>query len=218
MADNVERYGWRFFQSTNGRGEPRPIKGFVDTGESFDVAGGAANAVLRVGDLVRRKASGGFEQADGTEATPEAAYGVVASIVRYWDAAEQRMKFADGLPSDIAWGTNLERQTLITVIPVENAWWEVDCDAIAGTGLLSDYQTLIGLNADHVLTGVSADPGPFLKPKLDIGTAAVTNTLLWRIENVSPNQENNDFTGENVKMIVSPNIAQRPAFGGTTGL
>ena len=212
--DNAVRYGLRPFRSRIG-GEFSPIEGKVASTQSFDVNGGGSNCVLQRGDVVRLNASGYWEQCDGAENTAQTPDGVVAQIVRYFDVGTGRLTRAAKLPSDVTYSGD-RNATRIMVWPIADCWWEIDCDAVAGTGLLTDYETLVGLNASIILSG--ADDGGSLAPLLDIGTANTTNTLIWRIRQVSPTAENQDFTGANVKMIIGPNLAQDPAYGGIEGL
>ena len=209
MVDNAVEYGFRYFRTIAGGPCPHPIRGFVDTSESFDVNGGVANTSLRKGDLVRRKASGGFEQSDGTEDTTETVWGVVAAIVRYWDG--DVMRPSSSLPSDIAWGTNLARQTLIEVIPVQGVIWEVDVDDTVTATTEAGYQALIGRNVQHVLSG--ATDGPGLEPKIDISGHATTATFPWHIHGVSPTVKNIDFSEDNVKLLVQAHQYQYGPLG-----
>lgn len=213
--DNLSLRGFRFYSTLSGSATPVTLPGFVDTLESFDVASGGSNCTLTAGDLVRRKASGGWEQADGSEATAESVGAVVHSVGNYWDAGLGRMRPTDKLPSDVAWGTNLERRSTIRLIPVESAIWEVDVTGGSAT-TRADYDAMGGANANHVLTG-STDGG-FLLPKLDLATLASTSTLFWRVVGVSQTQANKDFSGANVKLLVVANTAQVPAHNGLTGV
>jgi hypothetical protein len=212
MADNQRRYGLRWNFAANGKAHPQPIECFVDTLESFDVSGGgAANCFLRAGDVVRRKGTGGMEQADGAEATAEAAYGVVVGIGPYWDGT--RMWPAKELPSDVSYGTLLERQSKLLVVPVDAGIWEVDANAT-----LTDeaaWQATVGANCSLILTGTTGEK--YLDPMLATSSIATTNTLLWRIHSISKTRANHDFTGLYVKVNIEPNIAQRP-WSSTTGV
>lgn len=198
MVDNAVEYGFRYHSTIGGGPCPVPIPGFVDTAQAFAVNGGGSACVLKQGDLVRRKASGGFEQADGSEDTAQTVFGVVAAIVRYWDG--EVMKPSSTLPSAIAWGTNLARQTEILVIPVQGVIWEADVDDIVTATTKTAYQALIGRTVEHVLTG--ATTGGALTPKIDISGHATTSTFPWQIHGVSPTVKNTDFSEDNVKILV----------------
>lgn len=213
MADNPVKYGWIYHSTISGGPCPHPIRHFIDTAESFDVNSGLANAALAPGDLVRIKASGGLEQADGTEDTAEAAYGVVSQIGPYWDGDVMRHAYA--LPSDIAWGTNIQRRSTAMVIPVEGVIWSAPVDDIVTATTRATYDALIMSNVDHVLTGATGDSPARLNPKIDISTTATTNTLLWRIIGIDESVANLDYSEDNVRVLVRANIAQQDS---TTGL
>lgn len=207
--DNPVKYGFRWNRGINNRAIPTPVERFVENAQSFDVNGGAQNIRLRAGDLVRSEASGGIFLCDGTEGAGGALapFGVVVGFKPYFDG--EQMRYADSLPSDTTYGTNLDRQTKVLVVPfAPGQYWEVDVDEAVTATTLAAYQLLVGANASFVNTGASGEL--YANPKLDIATAATTSTLAFRIEEVSRNMENFDFSGANVKLIVSPNYVQRP--------
>ena len=213
MVDNPLKYGFIYHHTIGGGPRPTPIKHFIDTAESFDVNSGLANAALAAGDLVRIKSSGGLEQADGTENTTEAAYGVVMSIGPYWDGSV--MKPANALPSDTAWGTNLARRSTAMVVPVNGVAWSVAVDDTTTATTRATYDALIMSNVDHILTGATGDNPARLNPKIDISTTNTTNTLVWRIIGIDDTVGNLDYSGANVRVIVRANISQQDS---TTGL
>jgi hypothetical protein len=214
MADNRIEYGFRYVRSANG-GPMTVEEHIVATSQSFDVNGGAANVKLRPGDPVIKLAAGGVNLCDGNEGAGGALapYGIVVGIQPYYDVGSTRMVFADGLPADVAWGTNLERQSKVLVVPVQTAIWEIDTDDTAAAyDTEAEIQAFAGENADCKLWGASGETSA--KPRLDISTHAVTSTLVWRILGISPTLNNQDFTGNYVKMLVKANVVQ----GITVGL
>lgn len=215
MADNRIEYGFRFYKNLYGGDGPQLQKGFCATAQSFDVNNGAANVSLRRGDPVVRLSTGGFALCDGNEGAGGAVapYGICMGIIQAYDATSGRTLPADSLPSDIAWGTNLERQSLIWVCPVQSALWEIDCDDATTATTEAAYQALLGGNANMVLAGASGES--YANPRLDISTVNTTNTLVWRIDMISPTRNNVDFSGNYVKLIVKPNIWQGPEVNAT---
>lgn len=213
MADNRQCYGWRWSVSANGRPHPNPIEVIVATGESFDINGGASNVGVGPGDIVRLKSTGGIELAEGAEGAggAESPYAVVVGVQPYWDAANSRMTYGNVLPSDVAWGTKLERQSKLLVVPVEWGLWEVDCDEATTATTKAAYQAFIGENCDHRHDVTSTNTRP--TPRLDISTHNTTNTLIWRIVGISPTQDNQDFSGNYVKLIVAANVVQGKSAG-----
>lgn len=207
MANNNAKYGFRWHSSLSGSAQPVIIEGFVDDDQSFDVNGGASNVALRAGDPVRRKSTGGFEQADGAEGAggAEAIFGIVMGIGPYYDG--EQMVRRSSLPADVSYDSNLERQSKILVCPIDSAVWEIDVDDATTATTLAAYQAFVGENADHILTAAS---GTKMLPKLDISSHATTGTLILRIVGIAPTLENVDFAGANVKLLVEANVAQRP--------
>lgn len=213
--DNRRQYGFRPYRCRTGDTPPYE-RGLIVTAQSFDVNGGAANVQLRAGDPVRETDTG-FVLCDGSEGSGGclAASHIVAGIGWQWDATLGFMTFKKGMSSDIAYGTNLSREGRIIVIPVESCVWEIDCDENDSYTTEATYRALGHSNVNHVLCGQTGER--WANPRLDISTAATTNTLIWRIRGISPTRENRDFSGEYVKLLVEANLADRPAFGGTTG-
>ncbi len=208
MADNIRKYGFRWW-SGNPYPAPNPIVCTVATAESFDVSGGASNVSLRKGDPVTDLATGGVTLCAGFEAagTGVRVFGIVDSVLPYWDAAQNLMVPGNALPSDIAW-TGLERQSKLLVIPAEAGIWEVDVDDAVTATTEAAYQAFVNANCDHSLAGAS---GTFVNPRLDI-SQVVTTTAQWRIVGVSPSADNRDFSGANVKLLVRVNEGASPTF------
>lgn len=209
MADNPIRYGLRW-SPLNGTDCPNPIEIPVPTSQSFDVNGGASNVNLGPGDIVRLDNTGGADLCDGVEGAGGALapYGVVVGVKPYWNASTGRMEFSDTLPSDVAWGTNLARQSKILVVPIELGYWDCDCDDAVTATTEAAYQTLVGLNIDVRHAGASGELRA--NPRLDVSAANTNNTFVFRIVRVSPTQENQDFSGNYVKLTVMANLFQRP--------
>lgn len=202
MADNLARYGFRFHK---GRSAPYlvPVREKVASG--YQGQASAVNVPLRIGDPV-------FRTTDGTMIISAAGTGrisgVIVGVEPYWDGT--KMVFGDRLPGGTAGGTTIvDRFSYVMVIPAQGAVFEVDVDDTVNTTLAA-YQAHVGANADHAFSGVVSS-GAF--PKLDISTADTTATLQWRILEVSGTGDNRDFSGANVKMLVTANLtAEAPAY------
>lgn len=218
MADNARRYGLRFYRSRHGSSEPQVMRGFAATAQAWSVNGGVQNTNLQKGDLIRRAATGAMILCDGAEGAGGALapIGVVAGFGPYYNAALGQMQPTNQLPSAVAYGTNLERESTIWWIPVESAFWEIDCDDAVTATTLAAYKLLLGLNADHRHAGAAGiDASLGAQPLLDISTAAITATLIWRLEDVSTTLENADYSGNRVKLIVRANVYQAPEVNAT---
>jgi hypothetical protein len=202
MADNLIRYGFRFIS-----GPCNPIEKFIAASTSFDVSGGASNVALRAGDVVVLAADGGVDLCNGSETTTQAPYGVVAHVDFYYNATTGQMEHASAIPSDVDYSTNLERQTKVVVIPFSrDQVWEVDCDDAATFTTKATYQAAVNLNVDFINKGASGELAA--SPRLDISSAATTSTLMFNILQIAPTKENQDFSGNYVKLYVRPNHIQ----------
>lgn len=213
MADNTERYGFRWYKSANGGHSmmPEPEVWPVASSQAFNVNGGAQGVSLRAGDPVINLDSGGVTLCDGAEGAGGALtpYGVCVGIKQYWDVSTERLRTGDKLPSAVVYGTNLERQSLVYVIPFNWGIWEIDCDDNVSYTTQATYDATRGGNANYRLSGVvSVDT--YAKPRLDISTVNTTNTLVLRLMGLSPTFENRDLTGNYVKMLVTANLSQHP--------
>lgn len=200
MADNLPLYGIRPFVQKDQMG-PVAIECVVATGQSFDVNGGASNVAIRKGDPLTLLSGGTVALCDGFEGASGgvALYGICAGVSQYYSASEEVVVKRDSLPADVSWGTNEARKSKVFVWPLsEWKFWEIDSD-----GALADraaYQLLIGELFDHSLAGAS---GTKVNPRLDISTNS-TSDGQWRLEAISNNVANVDFSGLYVKLIVSP--------------
>lgn len=196
MADNLAQYGFRPFSR---RTSAPPVVRTVATGQD-DQDDNSASVGINIGDPVTQVSTGGVIVCK-TTIKP---WGIVVGIKAYYDGT--RMVYGKAVPNQTSWGTVEERRTQVLVQPVESYNWEIDADdnvgpSAAACNTYALFLSHIGLNASHTCIKV----GTKATPKLDISSAAVTEDLVWRIENVSPTLYNKDFSGANVKLIVSCN-------------
>lgn len=217
MADNVSKYGFRYQGLTGGPGHLKPITKIVATAESFDVTGGLQNAALRAGDVVTLASTGGVTLCAGAETTPANPYGVVVGVMPYYDSTigtSGAMRPSKSLPSDISWGTNLGRQSKLIIQPfLPGLVFEVDADDASTATTEAAYQALIGENVSMINTAAASTSPPWVAPKIDISSHNTTATLCFTIVGISPTLDNVDFSGANVKLLVTANIAQDGAYG-----
>ena len=195
MADNLAQYGFRPFSR---RTSAPPVLRSVATGQD-DRDDAAASVGINIGDPVTQVDTGGVIVCK-TTVKP---WGIVVGINAYYDGT--RMVFGKALPNQTSWGSVEDRRSLLLVQPVESYNWEIDCDnATLPAGAATTralWETVIGNNVTHVCVKV----GTKATPLIDISTAATTEDLVWRIERISPTLYNKDFTGANVKIVVSCN-------------
>lgn len=200
MADNLLRYGWRWSVAANGRACPPGFPMVV-----ADAYGGSLNSIdvdLNVGDLVKRVSTGTIEHADGNETTTESVMGVVVGIIQYWDGSVIRS--GSKVPNGSTGGGLYERQTRVLVVPAGWGIWEADVDVSAAAyDTRAEYQAFVGENVDHInVANATTDKA---NPRIDISTHATTESLVWNIVGISPTHENQDFSGEYVKLLLAIN-------------
>jgi hypothetical protein len=207
MADNAVRYGFRFFRSRHGGFNAPVLEAWTATSASFDVNSGASNVVLGAGDVLLQQSTGAVTLAIGSEGTDSTTIlGVCCGIKQYYDTVKGVMTAAGpGIPSDLAWGTNLARQSRLYYIPADSAVFAVQVDDIVTATTQAEYEAFIGENCRFVNTGASGENRA--KPKLDIATHATTNTFPWKIVGVQPAPPNVDFSGANVELLVISNAS-----------
>jgi hypothetical protein len=214
MADNRQCYGFRWSVAANGgRPLPAPERVIVASAQSFDINGGASNVSIGPGDVVRSASTGGVVLCDGAEGAGGALSPrfIVVGVEPYYDAANGVMAYGSVLPSDVTYGTNLERQSKLLVVPVDAGTWEIDCDEATTATTLAAYQAFIGEHANHTHDITATNTRP--TPRLDISTHNTTSTLVWNIVGISPTQDNQDFSGNYVKLLVRANVVQLKTAG-----
>lgn len=214
MANNVHFYGFRFVgYGGNASDQPRIIEMPIVSGLQPQGAG-AVSVDLRIGDPVKQLSTGGIDLA----AAGDNIFGVVLGFTPVWDGTKMvpRSKW----PGATSYGTGLtpiERQTRARIVLAANAMFEIDCDDATTATTEQAYLALVGENCDHILpTDVTDTSNPKADPFLDISTHA-TATFGWRIMGISKRMENKDFSGLNVKLIVTANELQTAPFGIVTG-
>jgi hypothetical protein len=212
MADNRHLYGFRWSRSYNASAIPGPVEWVrLATAYNGSITGGSA-IDTNVGDPMVGLSTGYFAHAAGSETTAVAAYGIVVGIGKVWDGSLMQ-SVNRVVNSGGAYGTNLTRQTKIAVVPVDQGYWEIDCDDKTTATDLAGYLALKGENTNHVLTTGSE---PLANPLLDISLHNTT-ALLWRIVDVSDTIENRDLSGLYTKLIVKANVAQM-SWSSSTGI
>lgn len=201
MADNLLRYGLRPIKG-HFNSHPWSIQRMrVASGYSPTVSGNNVN--VNVGDVVKKVS-------DGTVALCAAGdqpYGVVDRIHPYFNGT--RMTFGTNLPFNTVYGSNLERQSFVSIIPVENCIFEAVADDKTTATTQATYTGYIGENVDLINTGDTTNQT--VNPMVDISTHNTTNTLTWRIVDIAPRVDI-DFTGLYVPLYIAANYSQDAPF------
>lgn len=206
MADNTHKYGIRPVKGAYGGAcHPKSVRKSVASGYQAQDDGSGFSIDLNVGDPVRILADGTVEIANTTEDV----WGVITGFGNSYNASDGAMKPSNKLAGGGTWSGEEQRPFVYVVPAVPGQLFEIDVDDAVTATTKAAYFALIGLNAEHTIVGVSASATA--DPRLDVSSGATTATLGWRIEDVSMTTENVDFSGANVKLIVSCNISQHAA-------
>lgn len=204
MADNVAKYGFRFYRSRSGSGNPSPEKRFLAS--AYGGQPGSANCDVQIGDPMTLVNDGSL--AFATAGSAGSISHIVVGVEQYWDGTWMRsgnkVPYASGV-----YGSNLERQTRILCIRAEDAIWEIDCDAASTFATL---QAAVNANADFSYNASA----PNANPRLGVSTINTTHSLQLRIQGVSDTKFNQDFTGAYVKMLVIVNKTAAATQAATT--
>lgn len=218
MADNQAAYGFRLFTggfSTSS--DPIVSRWPVVSNYSSATPVGTAGVALRPGDPVNLLASGMVQHLTISDGTPTEdtmkCLGVIVGIDPVFNSAKGQFGAMDrfnNLPTGVVYGTNLERQSNVLIVPAEGLTFEADCDDNVTATTLAAYQALVGENC-AISYNASA---PFANPRIDISTHVTTSEQV-RIVGISPTLANQDFSGANVKLLVRWNICQNAPFTAT---
>jgi hypothetical protein len=169
----------------------------VATGVDFQ-DDSAVSCDLNIGDPVRLSNGNLIVCAGGTADV----YGIIARIQVLVGLEGKRRPF-HRVPNQVAYGTDLTKQTLVTVIPAVGQLFAINGSAAVASqaAALAD----VGENADHILTATAdSDGNNTLNPQLVIGSAS-TSTQQWRIEGVSRSADSQDFDATGLEWIVTVN-------------
>lgn len=202
MADNMKRYGFRFYK---GQYNALPKGELFHVSDGYQATGDSAgpSVDLNIGDPVKMSADtfGGVQLANTTDPV----YGIIIAVHRIYEASTGTTRPADRVPGGTTGGGNLDRSTLVEVVPAKGIIWEVDVTGTLPGTTEAAYRNLIHENAEHVCVADTSVAGrPKADPRLFL-PSAVTAGLGWRIVGVSKTALNKDFSGLNVKLLVKVN-------------
>jgi hypothetical protein len=220
MANNQHFYGFRWAQNWNGKPQPQPIEMAVASGGNFTVSGDATNLNLNAGDPVKINTDGTVILSGGNEnsQTPGITWGIMVGMGGQGYYNGTRMVRAAVLPSGATYGTNVDRQSKVLVVPCSAGVWEIDVDDNTTATTYLGYQAFIGENAEHQCYPNSqghVDADLMVNPLLNIASHATTSTLAWRIVGISQSLSNQDYSGKYVKLLVSVNKGAEPFYTAT---
>lgn len=197
MADNAIMYGFRWQRS---RGGTNLVPERVRVASAYQASPGGISVDLRPGDPVKKVSDGTV----ALVAVGDPTFGIVVGIGPYFDGTRMRPGGVS-LPGGTAYGTLLERQSIIYIVPVAGEVFEIDCDDNVTATTEATFNSYIGENCDITLNAVAGST--YANPRLDISTHNTTATLDWRIVDIA--RFPNDFTGNYVKLLVTANTVQQ---------
>jgi hypothetical protein len=199
---NIARYGfrWKYSQLDPNQASPPIERKRVASG--YQAAPSAVNVNLWPGDPVKLVNDGTVALA----AAGDAIYGVIASIQPYFDGA--KMVSGSSLPGGTTYGSVLERQSFLNVIPVASQVFAVSADDNTTATTEAGYNALIEENADISINQVSGDLHAY--PKLDISDHK-TATAQCRIIDID-RSVTLDFSAVDLPLLVVFNEVQQAPF------
>lgn len=217
MADNVARYGFKFYSSSSGAGRTAAIEGFIASGYA-PLVNTNQSVGLSIGDPVQRLTDGSFALAGDTTTSGAVPFGVIAGFGNVkLDYSATKARPASYYPTGVTYTTKAN-ETKVYVFPFGRDVWQIDHRNGANTTEAA-YRALIEGNADLVYTRDTSNPDkPRANPQLDL-TAATgfqgATSAHFRIYGISRTAENFDFSGANVKLLVQLNEGREPVFTST---
>jgi hypothetical protein len=171
------------------------------------VASGYAGADIYPGDPLLGLTDGTLARTPAGSAAGAATDGITAicvDILQYRNSAgivvRNGLRY---LPSGTTYTADADRSTLLVILATENTIFRVKGNAANAS--ITVARALGFINADHAYSG--ADQGLGLSGAvLNISTAAVTNTLQWRVLKWEDLRPSNDPTQTNFTALVVPNL------------
>lgn len=153
---------------------------------------------------------------DGTVdlcATNGNVYGVFDGMVQNYNASTGFVGPAPAYVATVTYGSNMSRQSLASIIPVQGQVFRITCDENTTATTQAGYEAFVGENVDFAAGTASGDRSGHVA---DISTHATTAEDL-RIVNI-PDKTSTDFSATGVEIEVEFNLIQGTQVGSTTGV
>lgn len=208
---NPHRYGFRFLKNRWGGDTPEIYTGFFASGYTPNVTG-ATTCNANIGDPVKLKDAGTFElvtPGDGsTDDAAERTFGIIAGFPQVLINGAVRPNAY--YPTGTVYGSNLNAQTIVQVIPVEGCVWEIDTATTSSSfDSKAEFQAVIGAVADWTYTQINTTtPNPKANPMLALSFAESTTVRALRVVGLGRGFEQYDLTLANVPLQVVFNQVQ----------
>ncbi len=213
MANNRKGYGFRWVGNLDGACYPKPIEFTIASGYQAQVS--ATDIGLTPGDPVQFNVGSpgtGFMELAATGATPNIYWGVISGFSNARIDANGKARPASYLPGGTTWTTEATRSKVL-VVPFGRNIWEIDVTGnSASFDTLTEYRALQNRCVNLAFTlDVSNPEKPKAGPSVDVSTAT-DDTADFRVLQVSFTQDNQDFSGNFVKLRVVINESGEAPF------
>jgi len=208
---NPHRYGFRFLKNRWGGDTPETYTGFFASGYTPNVTG-ATTCNVNIGDPVRMMDSGAFQLVEPGELDDDDAnertFGIVSGFPQVLINDDVRPNAY--YPTGTVYGTNLNSQTLVQVIPVEGAVWEIDTATTSSSfDTKAEFQAAIGSVARFTYTQINTTTSnPKANPMLELNFGESTVVRQLRVVGLGRGFEQYDLTLANVPLQVVFNQVQ----------
>ncbi len=208
---NPHRYGFRFLKNRWGGDTPEIHTGFFASGYTPNVTG-ATTCNVNVGDPVRRMNSGAFQLTEPGELDDDDAnertFGIVVGFPQVLiNAAVRPNAF---YPAGTVYGSNLNAQTLVQVIPVEGCVWEIDtATTSASFDTKAEFQAILGGVCTFSYTQINTTTAnPKANPMAVLSFGESTETRQLQVVGLGRGFDQYDLTLANVPLQVVFNQVQ----------
>ena len=208
---NPHRYGFRFLKNRWGGDTPEIYTGFFASGYQPNVTG-ATTCNVNIGDPVRRMNSGAFQLVEPGELDDDDAnertFGIVAGFPQVLINGAVRPNAY--YPTLTVYGTNLNAQTLVQVIPVEGCVWEIDTATTSSSfDTKAEFQAIIGGVCTFSYTQINTTTSnPKANPMAVLSFGESTETRQLQVVGLGRGSEQYDLTLANVPLQVVFNQVQ----------
>lgn len=208
---NPHRYGFRFLKNRWGGDTPEVYTGFFASGYTPNVTG-ATTCNVNIGDPVRLMDSGAFQLTEPGELDDDDAnertFGIVCGFPQVLINGAVRPNAY--YPTNTVYGTNLNNQTIVQVIPVEGCVWEIDTATTSSSfDTKAEFQAVIGSVARFTYTQInSTTANPKANPMLELSFGESTVVRQLRVVGLGRGFEQYDLTLANVPLQVVFNQVQ----------
>lgn len=208
---NPHRYGFRFLKNRWGGDTPEVYTGFFANAYTPNVTG-ATTCNVNIGDPVRMMNSGAFQLVEPGELDDDDAnertFGIVCGFPQVLINGAVRPNAY--YPAGTVYGTNLNAQTQVAVIPVEGCVWEIDtATTSASFDTKAEYQAIINSVCTFSYTQINTTTSnPKANPMAVLSFAESTETRQLRVVGLGRGFEQYDLTLANVPLQVVFNQVQ----------